>query len=92
MVMGEPKVADVRAQVSFSLFTDFENFKVFKPQARSEAALHGMLDQVIAWGGALKACGTGACRRPRPGDSDGARNATCGQGFMPWTSSGSPVA
>ena len=31
LVMGEIKVADVRAQVALSLFTDFENFTVFKP-------------------------------------------------------------
>ena len=31
LVMGELQVADVRAQVGLSLFTDFENFSVFKP-------------------------------------------------------------
>src|SRR5881398_985797 len=33
LVMGELMVADVRAQVMLSLFTDFENFSVFKPAA-----------------------------------------------------------
>ena len=37
-----------------SLFTDFENFTVFKPAAHHEAAVNTVLDQVIAWGGALK--------------------------------------
>src|SRR5206468_9617038 len=37
LVMGELQVADVRAQVMLSLFTDFENFSVFKPHARHEA-------------------------------------------------------
>jgi hypothetical protein len=37
-----------------SLFTDFENFTTFKPNPRHEAAVNAMLDQVIAWGGALK--------------------------------------
>ncbi|MGQ0525759.1 MAG: NADPH-dependent FMN reductase [Betaproteobacteria bacterium] len=55
LVMGELQVADVRAQVLLSLFTDFENFSIFKPAAHHEASLHTMLDQVIAWGGALKA-------------------------------------
>ena len=32
LVMGELKVADVRAQCALSLFTDFENFTTFKPQ------------------------------------------------------------
>src|SRR6059058_248325 len=33
LVMGELQVADVRAQVMLSLFTDFENFTIFKPHA-----------------------------------------------------------
>lgn len=55
LVMGELQVADVRAQVALSLFTDFENFSTFKPAALHEKSLTTMLDQVIAWGGALKA-------------------------------------
>ncbi len=54
LVMGELQVADVRSQVMLSLFTDFENFKVFKPNPRNEKSVYDMLDQVIAWGGALK--------------------------------------
>jgi NAD(P)H-dependent FMN reductase len=55
LVMGEVQVADVRAQVGLSLFTDFENFSVFKPAPQQEQSVNAMLDQVIAWGGALKA-------------------------------------
>src|SRR5437660_5044943 len=55
LVMGELQVADVRAQVGLSLFTDFENFSVFKPVAQQEKSVNAMIDQVIAWGGALKA-------------------------------------
>jgi len=55
LVMGELQVADVRAQVGLSLFTDFENFSVFKPAPQQEKSVNAMLDQVIAWGGALKA-------------------------------------
>jgi len=55
LVMGELLVADVRAQVALSLFTDFENFRVFKPTPQQEQSVNAMLDQVIAWGGALKA-------------------------------------
>ena len=54
LVMGELQVADVRAQVMLSLFTDFENFTTFKPAAVHEKSVNAMLDQVIAWSGALK--------------------------------------
>jgi len=54
LVMGELQVADVRAQVILSLFTDFENFTAFKPAAMHEKFVNTLLDQVIAWGGALK--------------------------------------
>jgi len=54
LVMGELQVADVRAQVALSLFTDFENFTTFKPAAAHEKSLNAMLDQLVAWGGALK--------------------------------------
>ncbi|MEC5384904.1 NAD(P)H-dependent oxidoreductase [Uliginosibacterium sp. H3] len=54
LVMGELQIADVRAQVMLSLFTDFENFSVFKPAAHHENNVKAMLDQVVAWGGALK--------------------------------------
>ena len=55
LVMGELQVADVRAQVMLSLFTDFENFTTFKPAGYHEKSVNAMLDQVIAWGRALKA-------------------------------------
>jgi hypothetical protein len=44
----------VKAQVGLSLFTDFEDFSVFKPALQQEKSVNAMLDQVIAWGGALK--------------------------------------
>jgi hypothetical protein len=53
--MAELQVATVRAQVGLSMFTDFENFRVFKPAPHHEGAANAMLDQVIAWGGALRA-------------------------------------
>ncbi len=55
LVMGEIKVADVRAQVMLSLFTDFENFIIFKPLEHHDKTVHAIADEVIAWGGALKA-------------------------------------
>lgn len=54
LIMGELQIADVRAQVMLSLFTDFENFSVFKPAAFHEKSVNVMLDQIIAWGKALK--------------------------------------
>jgi NAD(P)H-dependent FMN reductase len=53
LVMGNLMLADVTKQVCLSLFTDFENMSVFRPDPRHEADLHAMLDQVIAWAGAL---------------------------------------
>jgi hypothetical protein len=38
-----------------SLFTDFENFPAFNPGPLHEKEVDAMLDQVIAWGHALKA-------------------------------------
>lgn len=54
LVMGEIKVADVRQAVQLSLFTDFENFTTFKPAAAHEQTVNAMLNEVIAWGTALK--------------------------------------
>jgi NAD(P)H-dependent FMN reductase len=54
LVMGELMVADVRAQVMLSLFTDFENFSTFKPAALQEPALKAMLDQLVPWAEAMK--------------------------------------
>jgi NAD(P)H-dependent FMN reductase len=54
LVMGELMVADVRAQVTLMLRTDFENMTTFKPAPHHEKTLTTVLDQVIAWGAALK--------------------------------------
>ena len=55
LVMGELQVADVRAQVGLSMFTDFENYSVFKPAPQHEKSVNELFDQVIAWSSALKA-------------------------------------
>jgi NAD(P)H-dependent FMN reductase len=54
LVLAEVHVATVRAQVLLSMWTDFENFTTFKPATNHEKSVGAMLDQVIAWGGALK--------------------------------------
>ena len=62
LVMGEVKVADVRAQVALSMFTDFENFSTLKPGPHQEAAVNAMLDDLIAWGQALQIMRTRSTR------------------------------
>jgi NAD(P)H-dependent FMN reductase len=54
LIMAELKVADVRAHVSLSLFSDFEHYTVFKPQTRHESELRTLLGELIAWGNALR--------------------------------------
>ncbi|PWJ46904.1 NAD(P)H-dependent FMN reductase [Quadrisphaera granulorum] len=52
LVMAEVHVADVRAQVSLSLFTDFTG-QNFTPAPHHTRSLEALLDQVIAWSDAL---------------------------------------
>ena len=53
-VMAYLQVATVQNQVQLSLMTDFENFNVFKPAEHHEKSVNALLDQLIAWAGALK--------------------------------------
>ncbi|OUS76077.1 NADPH-dependent oxidoreductase [Paenibacillus sp. MY03] len=52
-ILGELSVADVRIHAALSLFTDFDNGE-FKPADLHLTNVNGMLDQVLAWSGALK--------------------------------------
>ena len=54
LVTAELQVATVRAQGSLSLFDDFENYTTFKPRPDREAGVTAMLDQLVAWSGALQ--------------------------------------
>lgn len=54
-VLSELQVAHVRNQVMFSLFTDFENFSVFKPTQQNADTLAPMVDQLTAWTRAMAA-------------------------------------
>src|SRR6266566_530775 len=47
LVMAEVQIATVRHQVMLSMFTDFENFSVFKPASQHEKSVNAMLGQVI---------------------------------------------
>ena len=58
LIMGEIKIADVRAQVALSLYDDFEHFSTLKPLPRQEVAVNAMLDELVAWGKALEAMRT----------------------------------
>ncbi|WP_409252876.1 NADPH-dependent FMN reductase [Bacillus sp. SCS-153A] len=53
-ILGELKVADVRTHPTLSLFTDFENGTVFKPQELHLTNVNSMLDEVETWSRALK--------------------------------------
>jgi NAD(P)H-dependent FMN reductase len=54
LVLAEVRMATVRNQVLLSMFIDFENFSVFKPGPTKEQSVNEMLDELIAWAGALK--------------------------------------
>ncbi|GAA5020249.1 NADPH-dependent FMN reductase [Streptomyces siamensis] len=54
LVAGELQMADVRSQVALSLFTDFENFSVFRPSDIHLDGLNTMLDQLLNWSNALR--------------------------------------
>ncbi|KAA9084118.1 NADPH-dependent FMN reductase [Microbacterium radiodurans] len=53
-ISAELQIADVRQQLSFSLFTDFEDFSTFTPGDQHLDAAQTMFDQLEAWAGALK--------------------------------------
>ncbi|MFM1655204.1 NADPH-dependent FMN reductase [Brevibacillus sp. B_LB10_24] len=53
-ILAELQVADVRTHPALNLFTDFENYTVFKPADLHIAHVNDMLDQVISWSAALK--------------------------------------
>ncbi|MGI0130568.1 MAG: NADPH-dependent FMN reductase [Thermoplasmata archaeon] len=57
-ILAELQVATVRAQVLLPLSTDFENYTKFRPIEGRESSLGTMLDQVVAWGTALKSLRT----------------------------------
>lgn len=54
LIAGELQMADVRQQVMFSLFTDFENMSKFTPAEMKVNDVNTLFDQVVAWSKALK--------------------------------------
>ena len=53
-ISAELQIADVRQQLSFSLFTDFENFSRFAPGPQSPGMATVLFDQLEAWAVALQ--------------------------------------
>lgn len=58
-IASELQLAHVRQQLSFSLFTDFENGSTFRPGPQYEAAADTMFDQLEAWAAAMKSVRAG---------------------------------
>jgi NAD(P)H-dependent FMN reductase len=54
-IAAEIQIADVRSHVSLSLMTDWVNFADFKPAEHHQRQFNTMLDQMLAWGPALRA-------------------------------------
>ncbi|MBB2946452.1 NAD(P)H-dependent FMN reductase [Actinoplanes lutulentus] len=53
-VLSELQMAHVQQQLSFSLYTDFENFSDFAPAEMHAGAAQVMFDQLESWAGALR--------------------------------------
>lgn len=53
-IASELQLAHVRQQLSFSLFTDFENYSTFAPGEQNLPAAQKLFEQLEAWAGALK--------------------------------------
>lgn len=63
LIMAEIQIADVRAQVMFSLATDFKNYSRFTPDPRHEQELDAMLKQLLPWAEAMRTVRTQAAQR-----------------------------
>lgn len=54
LIAAELRLAGVRTQVALSLFDDFEHFTAPAPRDGAHDKLGEMLDQLLAWGAALR--------------------------------------
>jgi len=52
--MGTLQIADVQAQATLSLYTDFKQMTEFNPDERQAASLSAMFNQVIVWSLAMR--------------------------------------
>ncbi|MEZ0108536.1 NAD(P)H-dependent FMN reductase [Catenulispora sp. EB89] len=53
-ILSAVKIAHVHQQLSFSVFTDFDEAGAFTPDPRNEQAMKTQFDQVESWARALK--------------------------------------
>jgi NAD(P)H-dependent FMN reductase len=53
-ITSELKIAHVRQQLSFSMFTDFENFSTFTPGPQHDEAAVTLFDELESWTRAMK--------------------------------------
>ena len=58
-IASELRIAHVRQQLSFSLFTDFENFSTFAPGPQHEEAATTLFYELESWTTAMKAVRAG---------------------------------
>ncbi len=54
LILGEVQIADVRQQVALSLIHDFEGYSELRPTDMLTAQVGVMVDQLVAWSGALR--------------------------------------
>ena len=54
-IVGELKMADIRAAVALQFGSDFDATFAFRPREFQEQSLHAMLDDLVAWSTALPA-------------------------------------
>jgi NAD(P)H-dependent FMN reductase len=54
LIMAELQVATIRNQLEFSLRSDFENYKEFRPAEYHLKTLNSLLDQLLLWGEAFR--------------------------------------
>lgn len=53
-ICGELQIATVRQQVALSLYTDFKDMREFTPGEHHARSVDTMLQQLLAWAGALR--------------------------------------
>ncbi len=62
-ITSELQIAHVRQQLSFSMFTDFENFSIFAPGPQHDEAAVMLFDQLESWTRAMKSVREGEAVR-----------------------------
>jgi NAD(P)H-dependent FMN reductase len=62
-ITSELQIAHVRQQLSFSMFSDFENFSVFAPGPQHDEAAVMLFDQLESWTRAMKSVREGEAVR-----------------------------